>query len=130
IERHLTGHPVQARGDSLSYRTAKFVQRNQIAVGGGIAGAAALVRVLVFAMRGERRALAGEKHATEQALHARAEAKSFQNIADFLVSSFLMSASTLNDVDREARGRRVQSYAAQLRRRYSGPSDQHLRANL
>src|SRR6476620_7286218 len=32
IRRHLEGHPVHARGDTWSYRAAKFFQRNRALV--------------------------------------------------------------------------------------------------
>jgi serine/threonine protein kinase/Tfp pilus assembly protein PilF len=38
LRSHLEGRPVLARGDSLGYRTAKFVTRNKAAVGGAVAG--------------------------------------------------------------------------------------------
>ncbi len=37
IERHLTGQPVAARPDSLTYRGAKFVGRNRLAIAAAVA---------------------------------------------------------------------------------------------
>ncbi|MDE2371789.1 MAG: serine/threonine protein kinase [Burkholderiales bacterium] len=42
IERHLAGLPVLARPDSLGYRLGKFVQRNRLACGAGLAVVLAL----------------------------------------------------------------------------------------
>lgn len=121
IERHFSGHPVQARGDSVAYRTTKFVQRNRLAVGAALAVLVALVLGVVFARRGELRA-------QEQAQHARIEAESFQGIAEFLMDTFLTSADALDASELEQRRARIQSHAARLRRQYG--DEDHLRANL
>ncbi|HEX7153930.1 MAG TPA: serine/threonine-protein kinase [Thermoanaerobaculia bacterium] len=42
VRRHLTGHPVIARRDTIRYRASKFVRRNRI----GIAAAIAIVAVI------------------------------------------------------------------------------------
>ena len=41
VQRHLDGKPVEARPDSLAYRSAKFVRRNRAAVAVGLFGFAA-----------------------------------------------------------------------------------------
>jgi eukaryotic-like serine/threonine-protein kinase len=64
LRRYLNHEPVSARADSLSYRTAKFVTRNKLAVGAAaivllalIAGAAVSVWQAVEATRQRDRAL-------------------------------------------------------------------------
>ncbi len=64
MRRYLNDEPVTARADSLSYRTAKFVLRNKLAVGAAaivlltiIAGAAVSVWQAVEATRQRDRAL-------------------------------------------------------------------------
>ncbi|MCU1244498.1 MAG: ppkA [Acidobacteria bacterium] len=44
LRRHLSGHPITARGATLGYRTAKFVRRNKLAV------AAAAIALIVGAV--------------------------------------------------------------------------------
>lgn len=46
IRRHLSGHPIAARGATLGYRTAKFVRRNKLAV--AAAGIAVLIAAVAF----------------------------------------------------------------------------------
>jgi tetratricopeptide (TPR) repeat protein len=66
IRRHLTGLPVIARRDTLSYRAAKFVRRNKIA----ISAASLLVSILVAGVV----ATAWQaRRATEQERRARVE---------------------------------------------------------
>jgi serine/threonine-protein kinase len=121
IERHFSGQPVQARGDSFTYLATTFVRRNRIAVGSAAAVVVALVLGIVFAMRGERRA-------TEQAQHARIEAESFQGIAEYLMDTFLTSAPGLDQAQLEQKRHRIELHAARLRREYA--DQDHLRANL
>ena len=61
VRRHLTGHPVHARGQTLGYLTRRFVHRNRFR----LAGAAGIVMLLVTSLtavgieeRRSRRALA------------------------------------------------------------------------
>ena len=64
IRRHLVGLPVIARKDTWSYRTAKFVGRNRIAVGAGVLVLIALVGGVV-ATAWEGRATRQEKARAE-----------------------------------------------------------------
>jgi|GEM_PF-195347 len=102
IERHLKGHAVLARKDTLSYRTAKFINRNRTGVTAAAAILLALVVGLVFAGYGlleANQALAREKatlqrekkartRADQEAERARIEAASHKRVADFLVEIF------------------------------------------
>lgn len=121
IEQHLSGHPVQARPDSFAYRASKFVQRNRV----GVVSAVVLVLALTF---GVVAATLGERHAREQAEHARIEADSFREIAGFLMDAFLTSAGTMDDAQREAGRRRILGQADRVRREHADHA--HLRANL
>ncbi len=121
IERHLAGHPVQARGDSFAYRSSKFIRRNRIAM----VSAVALVLALAFGVVAARH---GEALAREQALHARVEAQSFKDIAAFLMDAFLTSSASTDGVEREAQRRRILLHADRVRREYA--DQDHLRANL
>jgi len=70
IRRHLTGRPVIARADTLSYRAWKFLQRNKL----GIAAAALLLLTLVGGIvataRQARRARIQEKRARTEQMRA------------------------------------------------------------
>ncbi|MEA2238846.1 MAG: eukaryotic-like serine/threonine-protein kinase [Thermoanaerobaculia bacterium] len=46
VQRHLNGHPVAARGASLTYRTTKFVRRNKLFV--AAAATAVIVAIVAF----------------------------------------------------------------------------------
>lgn len=50
IERHLQGLPIAARANTISYRAAKFFQRNKIAVFAGLVVVLALVSGLAIAL--------------------------------------------------------------------------------
>ncbi len=56
IRRHLDGVPVQARPDTLPYRTGKFLRRNKVGVAAVALVALALVGGLVATVREARRA--------------------------------------------------------------------------
>jgi tetratricopeptide (TPR) repeat protein/predicted Ser/Thr protein kinase len=66
IRRHLTGRPVMARADTLSYRAGKFLQRNKV----GVAAAALLLFTLVGGIVATSRQA---QRATVQEHRARAE---------------------------------------------------------
>jgi eukaryotic-like serine/threonine-protein kinase len=74
LERWRAGEPVTARGESRSYRTAKFIRRHRLAL---TAAAAVLLSLL-----------AGLTVAVEQARRARQEARKASEVRDFLVKVF------------------------------------------
>jgi serine/threonine-protein kinase len=74
IERFLTHRPVLAQPDTLRYRYAKFVRRNQVGV---TAGAAVLVAILT-----------GSVLALWQARAARLEERRASEVKEFLASTF------------------------------------------
>ena len=65
LARYLTGHPVQARPDSLGYRVRKFVLRHRAATGAAMAIVAAVAAGTSAAVWQARRA-AAEQHRAEQ----------------------------------------------------------------
>lgn len=77
VRRHLTGLPVRARPDTLTYRAQKFVKRNRVVV-----GAAALVFCAL---------VAGLTVALWQAQVARQEARKAEEVQSFLASLFSVS---------------------------------------
>ena len=121
IERHLSGRPVLARADSLWYRGSKFVRRNRLAVAAVTAVIGALLMGVVVSRRSEERA-------ELEAEHARIEAESFQEIADFLMDAFLPTAAAQDATwQRQARDRILQ-HVERVRRQH--PKEDHIRANL
>jgi eukaryotic-like serine/threonine-protein kinase len=75
LRRHLAGRPVEARPDSVAYRTGKLVRRHRVAV-----TAAALVLVSL---------LGGLAAALWQAREARAQAARAERVKELLVGVFL-----------------------------------------
>jgi serine/threonine protein kinase/tetratricopeptide (TPR) repeat protein len=71
IRRHLTGRPVIARPDTMSYRTGKFWQRNKVAVSAAILILLSLVGGIIATAWQARRATIQEHRA--RAEQARAE---------------------------------------------------------
>jgi len=91
IQRHLDGMPVIARGDTLSYRSTKFVRRHWLPVA---ASFSAVLIVLAFAtttyMQSLRIAAERDRAAQqrERAEHERARA---EEVSNFLVNLFKLS---------------------------------------
>lgn len=88
LRRHLAKEPVRARGDAFSYRAARFVQRNRLAL-----GAAALVFLILIAsvwvlLRQQRNLIAERNRAISE--RNRSET----------VSSWLVDLFTLSDPGR------------------------------
>ncbi len=87
LERHLGGLPVQARKDTLGYRSRKFIARHRV----GVVTAALILLSIVAGMLGT----------LWQAREARREAARAETVKDFLVSIF-----KVNDPS-ESRGEQV-----------------------
>lgn len=81
IRRYLEGYPVQARQESWSYSTAKFVRRNRAAVAGA-AAAFLLTIALAAAMTIQAGRIARERDA------AALERKKAEQVSEFLASLF------------------------------------------
>ncbi|MEL6616174.1 MAG: serine/threonine-protein kinase, partial [Bacteroidota bacterium] len=100
LRRHLAGHPVLARPDTVGVRVRAFVRRNRVAVGATAAVLALLVAVVgVFTWR-----LAAERDlARQSALVAEAESERSEAVADFL-EQILRAPNTRWYNDAEATG--------------------------
>jgi serine/threonine-protein kinase len=121
LQRHLDFRPVRARPDRLLYRTAKHVRRNRLAVG----AAAALVLALALGIA----ATSWQARRTaEQAELASAEAESAQQMTDFLVDSFLVSARRREPQETLAIHGTIERQAETVRLQYGARA--RLRANL
>ncbi len=96
IRRYLSGQPITARKDTVTYRSVKFVQRNKTAV-----AAAGLIAVILSAAvigigwqaQTARRA---ERLATQHAQRAEAEAQTAQQVTEFLIGLFEISDPKLS----------------------------------
>jgi serine/threonine-protein kinase len=87
IERHLSGFPVQARPETVAYRTAKFVRRHTV----GVAAAALVVLSVMAGMAGT---LWQARVARQERDRAQAEAATAEQVADFLTDLFRASDPT------------------------------------
>ena len=81
IGLYLSGRPVSAQDDKLSYRVGKFVQRNKLAVGAAVIVAVLLVVTSIVAVRA---AVTTERQREQIAL----EAEKSREVVDFLVGLF------------------------------------------
>jgi serine/threonine-protein kinase len=84
VRRHLAGHPVQARRDTLAYVAAKFVRRNRVWV--AAAGVAALSLVVGLIGTAWQAAVASRERD-----RARAETERAETVKEFLVDLFKAS---------------------------------------
>ncbi len=90
LQAWLDGRAVRASGHSLSYRVAKFVQRNRIAVGTAVILALALITTSVFALR-------YAWTAKQQSAAAAAELERSNAVREYLTMMF-RTASEQSDV--------------------------------
>ena len=81
VERHLSGKPVVARGDTLAYRAGRFVRRHRLSVA---AAAVAVVLLVAWAATAtlQARTIARERD------RARAEATKAERVKDFVMRLF------------------------------------------
>ncbi len=84
IRRCLNGQPVQARPDSMGYRTAKFIRRHKVGVGAAVAAAMSLV-IGLFGTTWQAAVAARERD------RARLEAERAEKVKEFLVGIFRAS---------------------------------------
>jgi eukaryotic-like serine/threonine-protein kinase len=91
VRRYLAHEPIQARPDTLAYRTAKFVRRHRATV-----ALAALALVVLCA--GLAGTLIQARRATRQAARADEEARAATAQRDFALSQ-LSRAETINDLN-------------------------------
>ncbi len=91
IQRYLDGKPVIARGDTMPYRTAKFVRRHWLPVA---AGASVVFLILAFAMTTyvQSLSIAAERdRVAEQRAMAERERARAEEVSGFLVNLFKLS---------------------------------------
>jgi len=91
IQRHLDGMPVIARGDTLSYRSAKFVRRHWLPVAASLS---AVLMVLAFATTTYMQSLriaAERDRASQQRERAEHERARAEEVSRFLVNLFKLS---------------------------------------
>jgi serine/threonine protein kinase/tetratricopeptide (TPR) repeat protein len=135
IERWLGGFPVRAAETSMARRFGKFVRRNKLVVGSGIAVAVSLLGGIAASLhlaataRAERDAAGvAQRRAEHDATHARIEATSNHLVAEFLGETFLSADLVGVPAERERVLATIQRRAEQVRRQHAG--NDHLRANL
>ncbi|MBK6435449.1 MAG: serine/threonine protein kinase [Rhodanobacteraceae bacterium] len=73
IRRHLGGHPIRARPDTLGYRAQKFIQRNRVGVVLATAAVSALLAITAVSITQARRAERESQRANVAAASARSE---------------------------------------------------------
>jgi serine/threonine-protein kinase len=84
IRRHLAGHPVLARRDTIAYRAAKFVRRHKVAVAAAVLATVSLLLGLV-GTAWQARVAARERD------RARLEAERAEKVKEFLIGLFKAS---------------------------------------
>jgi eukaryotic-like serine/threonine-protein kinase len=88
LERHLSGHPVTARGNAIGYRTRRFVRRHRALVI-PIAGAFLIATGSAIGLGLQQRAVLAERNRAEAAAGtARSEAEVARQVTAFLVALF------------------------------------------
>jgi len=88
IERHLTGHPVQARPDTPGYRVSRFVRRHRTLVTAYVALSALLVGFTVLASYTALTSRAQNLAITLERDRAQLESRKAAAVSEFLVSLF------------------------------------------
>ena len=66
LRRHLSGHPVTARADTLTYRIGKFTRRNRVAVAAAVAGILATSAGVASTIRQSRIARSERERAVQR----------------------------------------------------------------
>ncbi|HUR32333.1 MAG TPA: protein kinase [Vicinamibacterales bacterium] len=95
IRRHLDGLPVTARGDSVGYRTVKFVRRNRLGVAASAAVLATLVGGIVATSRQARIAVAERREAERQRARAERRFADVRHLANSFLFEFHDAIATL-----------------------------------
>ena len=96
LVRYRTDAPIRARPDSVSYRVAKFVRRNRLAVGLSCLGMLALLGGLVGTATQAERAIRAAGIAQEESARADLEARKATEQRDFALRE-LSRAEAVND---------------------------------
>ncbi len=92
LQRHLRHEPVTAGPPSAAYRISKFTRRNKLVVAAACAVAVSLLTGIVAASYGLLQARQAERLARE-------EARTAEEVSDFLAGLFRVSAPSERDVD-------------------------------
>ncbi len=96
IQRYLDGKPVIARRDTLSYRSARFVQRHWLPVAAGV-GVLALILAFAATTYVQSRRIAAERdRVAEQRERAERERARAEEVSSFLVDLFKLSDPEVN----------------------------------
>jgi eukaryotic-like serine/threonine-protein kinase len=95
IERHLTGHPVRARPDTVGYRLSRFVRRHRTLVGAYLA-----VSALLAGFTGLAAYTAVTSRAQNLAISLERDRAQLESQKASTVSEFLISLFGANDPDR------------------------------
>ena len=96
IRRYLAHEPVSARADSLSYRAAKFMRRNRVAVALSSAGVLALIAGLIGTIWQAERATQAARIAADERNRADAQAQVATQQRDFALRE-LSRVASLNE---------------------------------
>ncbi|MCP4245523.1 MAG: serine/threonine protein kinase [bacterium] len=96
LRRHLEGLPVQARPDTWSYRTAKFIRRNKVTVGAALLVFLSLAAGVVGTSIGLARAQRARADAEAARTQAVADARKAKWISEFL-QDLLAAAEPYNE---------------------------------
>jgi len=88
IERHLTGHPVRARPDTVGYRLSRFVRRHRTLVGAYLAISALLAGFTGLAAYTAVTSRAQNRAVTMERDRAQLESEKAEAVAEFLIGLF------------------------------------------
>jgi serine/threonine protein kinase/Tfp pilus assembly protein PilF len=91
IQRHLDGMPVIARGDTLSYRSAKFVRRHWLPVAASFSAALIVLAFATTTYLQSVRIAAERDRASQQRERAEHERARAEEVSSFLVNLFRLS---------------------------------------
>jgi eukaryotic-like serine/threonine-protein kinase len=91
VQRHLDGMPVIARGDTVSYRTTKFVRRHWLPVTAGISAAILILAFATTTYVQSLRISAERDRVTQQRERAEHERARAEEVSSFLVNLFKLS---------------------------------------
>ncbi len=105
VQRHLEGQPVQARRDSLLYRSHKWAQRNRLAATGLLLAVVAMLAGTGISLWQAQRATLEAERANREAQRAGLEAQRANTIKDYLIGLF--DAGRTNEAGVAALERRV-----------------------
>jgi serine/threonine-protein kinase len=101
LRRHLEGMPVRARRDTFSYRAAKFLRRNRLAVAAAAVIFGLVLGLAVNATLQARRVAREREVAEQQRSRAERERDKAKRVADFMAALFETAGNTQEITARE-----------------------------